>query len=461
MGDSRSSSRPYQLGTAVICTILASSGFIAAGYADNSSSDAAITLSGLNVSRISSTHDQAIAIGFDPATVQGAGVKLSFAKLFVQSRLPAVQQLFDLTDPNDGTPPIARGVSAMQGNVPELSMDMISKVRRDIVTAAYVGLGHRYVWGGTSFEYGWDCSGFVQWAYAHAGIALPRTEQWAGMVKTDSPQPGDIVVQNPDGPNHWSHIGIYVGNGKMISALNPSVGTLIHAPGDVSSSSTYFTVPAFVAADEQARANAAAKKADTTASNTTGETTATTSAAAKPAPTTSATTPATTSARTNPPATPTPKPTGSTTPATTAPTTKAPATRAPTTTTPGTKAPTTTTPATKAPTTTTPATKAPTTTTPATAPAKNSPGTTAPATTAPETTATGTTAPASTAPATTAPAESQKASETTAISDPPASSGTATESPSALDTATGTSAADPTTAPTETTGSHTATVPSP
>ena len=408
MGESRSSSRPYQLGMAVICTVLASSGFIAAGYADNSSSDAAITMGALNISRISSTHDQAEAIAFDPGLVQGAGVRMSFARLFVQSRMPAAQQLIDLTDSNDGTPPIARGVSAMQGNVPELSGDMISKVRRDIVTAAYGGLGHRYVWGGTSFEYGWDCSGFVQWAYAQAGIALPRTEQWTGMVKTNTPQPGDIVVQNPDGPNHWSHIGIYIGNGKMISALNPTVGTLIHAPGDVSSSSTYFTVPAFAAADDQARADAAATKADPAASSTTEKAEATKSAAATP--TTSAATPATTEPATTKPATteptptPTPTPTGSTTPATTTTAPTAPATTAPTT----------------------------------------SPATTAPATTAPPTTAPPTTS-----------------SATTAASDLPSSSGTATESPSAVDAATVTPAADPTAAPTASTGSHTASVPSP
>ncbi|HSU71470.1 MAG TPA: NlpC/P60 family protein, partial [Micrococcaceae bacterium] len=63
-----------------------------------------------------------------------------------------------------------------------------------VITAAFAGLGHSYVWGGTSPITGWDCSGFVQWAYRLAGIALPRTEQWSVMEPTDSPQPGDLVV---------------------------------------------------------------------------------------------------------------------------------------------------------------------------------------------------------------------------------------------------------------------------
>ncbi|MBF1679630.1 MAG: C40 family peptidase, partial [Rothia sp.] len=40
---------------------------------------------------------------------------------------------------------------------------------------------------------------------------------------TSNPQPGDIVFQNG-----YSHVGIYLGDGKMISALNPTNGTLVH-----------------------------------------------------------------------------------------------------------------------------------------------------------------------------------------------------------------------------------------
>ena len=40
---------------------------------------------------------------------------------------------------------------------------------------------------------------------------------------TSNPQPGDIVFQNG-----YNHVGIYVGNGMMISALNPSQGTQLH-----------------------------------------------------------------------------------------------------------------------------------------------------------------------------------------------------------------------------------------
>lgn len=103
----------------------------------------------------------------------------------------------------------------------------LSQLRRDIIHYAQEGVGGTYVWGGTAFK-AWDCSGYVQWIYGQVGIQLPRTEQWLAGTPTSMPQPGDLVVQTPDGPNHWGHVGIYAGNGLMYSALNPMAGTLLH-----------------------------------------------------------------------------------------------------------------------------------------------------------------------------------------------------------------------------------------
>ncbi|MGK7222768.1 C40 family peptidase [Kocuria flava] len=94
-----------------------------------------------------------------------------------------------------------------------------------IVGTAMQGAGSGYVWGGTAFG-AWDCSGFTQWVYAQQGIDIPRTsqQQWAAGTPTTDPQPGDLVVQNGG-----AHIGIYLGGGKMISALNPTQGTFVHS----------------------------------------------------------------------------------------------------------------------------------------------------------------------------------------------------------------------------------------
>ena len=93
-----------------------------------------------------------------------------------------------------------------------------------LAAIAYTGIGHPYVWGGTTPN-GWDCSGFTQWVYAQAGISIPRVNAWNAMKPTSTPAPGDLVMQNGG-----AHVGIYVGNGMMISALNPVAdGTILHA----------------------------------------------------------------------------------------------------------------------------------------------------------------------------------------------------------------------------------------
>lgn len=103
-----------------------------------------------------------------------------------------------------------------------------------VVSAAYDGIGSPYVWGGNTPS-GWDCSGFVKWAYAKQGINIARGTSailGSGQFKrTSTPQPGDLVFQNGGG-----HVGIYVGDGKMIGAQNPSVGTIHH---DVSRNPVY------------------------------------------------------------------------------------------------------------------------------------------------------------------------------------------------------------------------------
>ena len=96
--------------------------------------------------------------------------------------------------------------------------------RDAIVATAMSGLGGAYVWGGKTFG-AWDCSGFTSWVFAQHGIKLTAfTYAMKNELRpTANPQPGDIVFQNG-----YSHVGIYLGDGKMISALNPTNGTMVH-----------------------------------------------------------------------------------------------------------------------------------------------------------------------------------------------------------------------------------------
>ncbi|MEV5382293.1 NlpC/P60 family protein [Streptomyces sp. NPDC052721] len=89
------------------------------------------------------------------------------------------------------------------------------------VAYAYSKLGSPYVWGATGPN-AFDCSGLVQAAYRSAGISLPRTTYAqinAGRrVSRSELQPGDLVFFY----SGISHVGIYVGDGQMIHAPNPS-----------------------------------------------------------------------------------------------------------------------------------------------------------------------------------------------------------------------------------------------
>ncbi|MGW0331286.1 NlpC/P60 family protein [Streptomyces sp. NPDC003011] len=89
------------------------------------------------------------------------------------------------------------------------------------VSYAYAKLGSPYVWGATGPD-AFDCSGLMQAAYRSAGISLPRTtyaQIGAGRrVARSELLPGDLVFFY----SGVSHVGLYVGDGQMVHAPNPS-----------------------------------------------------------------------------------------------------------------------------------------------------------------------------------------------------------------------------------------------
>lgn len=104
-----------------------------------------------------------------------------------------------------------------------VNTEALSPERATIVEDALAGQGGKYVWGGKTFK-NWDCSGFVAYVFKQNNINLTAyTYAMKNEVKkVTNPQPGDIVFTN-----NYSHVGIYLGEGKMISALNPEQGTII------------------------------------------------------------------------------------------------------------------------------------------------------------------------------------------------------------------------------------------
>ena len=100
-----------------------------------------------------------------------------------------------------------------------------------IVATAMQYLGYRYIWGGMSPAYGFDCSGLVCYVYQQNGYQIDRVAQniynnTGRFVEYADMQPGDILCF---GYSAYSigHCGIYIGNGQFIHACDSSTGVII------------------------------------------------------------------------------------------------------------------------------------------------------------------------------------------------------------------------------------------
>ena len=114
---------------------------------------------------------------------------------------------------------------------PETELPQGAAALASVVMLARTQIGRPYVWGGASPVTSFDCSGLVQWAFGQLGARLPRTAQQqydaTRRVARNDLKPGDLVFFERTYPSHEriTHVGIYVGNGRMINA--PTTGDVI------------------------------------------------------------------------------------------------------------------------------------------------------------------------------------------------------------------------------------------
>ena len=87
-----------------------------------------------------------------------------------------------------------------------------------------------YVFSGATPQ-GWDCSGLTMWFYEQVGIQLEHraSKQQSAGVAVKTPKVGDIVVFSYKGYRSAYHVGIYIGNGKMIHAPKHGHRTIVES----------------------------------------------------------------------------------------------------------------------------------------------------------------------------------------------------------------------------------------
>lgn len=102
-------------------------------------------------------------------------------------------------------------------------------ISNQVVNYALQFVGYPYVYGGNSLTNGTDCSGFTKLIYASYGVYLPRSapeQAHSGVhINLENIMPGDIVVSGYDGV--VCHASIYIGDGKLVHALNSNVGIVV------------------------------------------------------------------------------------------------------------------------------------------------------------------------------------------------------------------------------------------
>lgn len=100
----------------------------------------------------------------------------------------------------------------------------------EVINYAKRFVGNPYRYGGNSLTNGVDCSGFTQQVMKKAGISLQRSSaaQYASngvKVSTNNLQPGDLLFYGYG--NRVSHVGVYIGNKKMVHAASSKTGIIV------------------------------------------------------------------------------------------------------------------------------------------------------------------------------------------------------------------------------------------
>ncbi|MFI5625916.1 NlpC/P60 family protein [Nocardioides sp. NPDC051685] len=158
----------------------------------------------------------------EDAKAQMAKIKLTMQqkKSEIDKKYEAAQAELDELEA-DQLEEFQSGDTSIPGNLPAPSGR--AKIAVDY---ALDQVGDSYVYGATGTE-SWDCSGLTMVAWGQAGVSLPHSSsaQYSSgpSVPRDQLAPGDLVFYY----SPISHVGMYIGNGMIVHASNPSTGVKV------------------------------------------------------------------------------------------------------------------------------------------------------------------------------------------------------------------------------------------
>lgn len=176
----------------------------------------------------SSNGDEDLAIqsynygkGFITWVNDGRGGKYTKELANEFSNMMAIQQGWSNYGDKEYVPHVRRYIGGTGSELPP-------GFAKTIMDEALKYQGTRYVFGGSNPSTGFDCSGLTQWVYGIANVTLPRTAQMQYdameiLQNENEAKEGDLVFFKNTYPtsDFITHVGIYVGNGKMYHAGDP------------------------------------------------------------------------------------------------------------------------------------------------------------------------------------------------------------------------------------------------
>ncbi|WP_059105553.1 C40 family peptidase [Shouchella shacheensis] len=175
--------------------------------------------------------------------VTGVAAELTHAAFDGQASAPASNNATSTTEDtvsaSEDTASVSEGSSSESSSASTASVEQTQEVSTqvagaqvssgasgDVLSTARSQVGAPYVWGGTT-PAGFDCSGFINYAFAADGVSLPRTAQgiYNSASTVSNPSPGDIVFFEGTYSTsaHITHAGIYLGGGDFVHAASNGV----------------------------------------------------------------------------------------------------------------------------------------------------------------------------------------------------------------------------------------------